>query len=86
VEVVLVVILIASAVIAFAIGRWWVVFVPVAGIGAFYTGLNAGWWGNGVGDGWQFVMAGIMAVGVLAAAVGAGARTLVTRRSEPSVS
>jgi hypothetical protein len=79
VEVVLVVILAASAVVAFGIARLWAVVIPIAAIGAFYVGLNAGWWGNGVGDGWQFVMAGVMAVGVLAAAIGLGARALLTR-------
>jgi hypothetical protein len=84
VEVVLVVILAASALIGFAIGRLWAVFVPIPVIGAFYAGLNAGWWGSGVGDGWQLAMAGVMAVGVLAAAVGVGARALLARRAGSS--
>jgi hypothetical protein len=84
VEVILVVILAASVVVGFGVGRPWVVLAPIAVIGAFYTGLNAGWWGNGVGDGWQVLMAGVMAVGFLAAAVGVGARALLTRRAGPS--
>jgi hypothetical protein len=84
VEVVLVVILAASAVVAFGIGRWGAVLIPIAVIGAFYAGLNAGWWGYGVGDGWQFAMVGVMAIGVLAAGVGVGARVLLTRRARPS--
>jgi len=77
VEAVLVVLLVASAVIGYAVGRWWSVLVPVASLGVFYAGLAAGWWGNGVGDGWKFAMALVLAGGVLAAALGVVARRLV---------
>jgi hypothetical protein len=86
VEVVLVAILVASAVVAFAVGRWWTVFVPVAALGVFYAGLNAGWWGSGVGDGWQFAMALVIGVGIVAAALGVAAHRLVRRRAERPVS
>jgi hypothetical protein len=76
-------ILVASAVIGFAVGRWWTVFVPIAALGVVYGGLNARWWGYGVGDGWQFVMALMMGLGVFAAAFGVGARALVRPRAEP---
>ena len=74
-------ILAASAVVAFGIGRWWAVVLPIAAIGVFYAGLNLDWWGNGVGDGWQFAMAGVMAVAALAAALAVGVRARVTRRA-----
>lgn len=42
----------------------------------------AGWWGHGVGDGWQFAMLLFVGVGVLAAALGVWARgALVARTS-----
>ena len=72
-------ILVASGVIALVVGRWWTLLVPITAVGVFYAGLNAGWWGNGVGDGWQFVMALVMGVGLLAAVVGVVARVLVSR-------
>jgi hypothetical protein len=82
VEGVLLAILVASCVIAFGVGRWWTLFVPISSVGVFYTGLNAGWWGNGVGDGWQFAMALVMGAGILAAVIGVAARVLVRPRAE----
>lgn len=73
----MVVILAGSAVVGFGAGRWWTLLVPIAAVGAFYAGLNAGWWGNGVGDGWQIVMAFVMGAGLLAAVVGVASRRLV---------
>jgi hypothetical protein len=81
VEGVLVAILVASGVIAFGVGRWWALFVPISAVALFYAGLNAGWWGNGVGDGWQFVMALVMGAGLLATVVGVGARVLLRPRA-----
>jgi len=75
-------ILAASGIAAFVVGRWWTVFVPIVALGLFYAGLNARWWGDGVGDGWQFVMALVMGIGVLAAVVGVAARGLVSLRSQ----
>ena len=79
--VILVAILVASAVIAFAFGRWWTLAVPIAAVSVFYVGLNAEWWGYGLGDGWQFAVALVMGVGVLAAALGLIARAVMSRRS-----
>jgi hypothetical protein len=77
-EAFLIAIFIGSAVIAFVVGRWWTLLVPLAAVGAFYAGLNAGWWGNGVGDAWQVAMALMMGAGLVAAAVGLAARAAVT--------
>jgi hypothetical protein len=82
VEGVLVAILVASGVIAFGVGRWWTLFVPITAVSVFYAGLNAGWWGNGVGDGWQFAAAFVMGIGVLAGVIGVVARRLVKPRAE----
>jgi hypothetical protein len=83
VESFLVAILVASAALAFIVGRWWTILVPIAALGVFYAGLNYGWWGSGVGDGWQFVMAIAMVVGGLAAAGGVTMRALVRPRAKP---
>jgi hypothetical protein len=72
--------LIASGLVGFLIARWWAVLVPVGGLALLYAGLNAGWWGHGVGDGWQVAMAILMVVGAAAAAGGATARALVMPR------
>jgi hypothetical protein len=81
-EVVIAIILAASALIGFVVRRWWAVLVPIAAFGLFYAGLNAEWWGNGVGDGWQYVMAFFMVLGALAAGIGVLARTVARRRAE----
>jgi hypothetical protein len=85
VEALLVAIFIASGLIAFGVGRWWTLVVPIAALGLFYGGIAAGWWGNGFGDGWQFGLALVIGAGILTAAVGVAARVLVKPRAEPPV-
>jgi hypothetical protein len=46
----------------------------------FYLGLVAGWWGAGVGDGWQAGFVIVLALSLLATAVGIGLRALPRRR------
>ena len=84
-EAALVVIFVASAAVAFAVGRWWTVLVPIPALGLFYAGLNADWWGHGVGDRWEVAMARVTAIAVIAAALGVVARMLVRSRAEPPV-
>ena len=80
-DVALVAIVIASPLIAFAVGRWWTLVLPIAALVILYTGLNAGWWGHGVGDGWQFAMLLFVGLGVLAAALGVWARRALVART-----
>lgn len=82
VEAFVVAILIGSAGLAFAVGRWWTIFIPIALLGALYAGLNAGWWGSGLGNRWQVAMAFVMGAGVLAALTGLAARSLVKPQVE----
>jgi hypothetical protein len=74
VEITLIALIVASALLGFVTARWWAVAVAVALILAFYVGLNSGWWGNGTGDGWEYAMLGvaIFAAAITGAAVGAG--------------
>jgi hypothetical protein len=57
--------------VSLAVGRWWLVILPVVGLTVLYAGIYNGWWGNGFGDGWQvgFLMALFIGVGVVAAGV-----------------
>jgi hypothetical protein len=57
------------------VGRIWAVLLPPAVWGLFYLGLQRGWWGAGVGDGWQYIMVFIILVSLAATVVG-----LVVRR------
>jgi len=75
---------IAAAFLAagFAVGRWQVVVVAAAAVPLYFAGLLAGWWGSGVGDGWQFALAIGTVAGTGAAALGVASRR-VTNRREP---
>ena len=74
---------VVSTLVAFVLGRWWAVLFPVIGFAAYYLGLNAGWWGAGLGDAWQFVMAILIAAGSVGAVVGVVARVRLMPRAEP---
>lgn len=70
---------VAAAVVGALVGRW-MVAIPVTLAWIVYSvGLDLGWWGNGVGDGWVAAAA----LGALAATLGATAgvalRPSVTR-------
>jgi len=73
---------IAAAFVAagFAVGRWQVVLAAAAVAPLYFAGLVAGWWGNGIGDGWQFALAIGTAAGTVAAALGVASRRLANRR------
>jgi hypothetical protein len=47
-----------------------VVVLPLVGIPLFYVGLSSGWWGAGVGDGWQYAAALFTFVGFLDSVLG----------------
>ncbi len=82
-EAVLIVIFIALATTGAAIARWWTVVLPFLVVPAFYLGLYEGWWGYGLGDGWQKAMARVLVVAVAATAAGGAIRALASplRRS-----
>ena len=65
--------------LAFVVGRAWGLILPFAVVPILYLGLGRGWWGHGLGDGWQFAMLFVLGLGVGAAAIGLAARS-VTRR------
>ena len=61
--------------------RWTAVGLPAIGWPLFYLGPNQGWWGNGLGDGWQDVAAWALLVGLVSAALVVGlARRMKPRR------
>jgi hypothetical protein len=66
----------------FAAGRWEVVLVAAAAVPLYFAGLVRGWWGSGVGDGWQLALAVTTAVGTVGAALGVTSRR-VASRGEP---
>ena len=53
---------IGSIVSGLLIGRWVALVVPAVLLPLFYLGPRYGWWGDGVGDGWQYVGAVITVV------------------------
>jgi hypothetical protein len=52
------------------IHQWWAVILPLIAIPVFYAGVRYGWWGEGVGDGWEYGAAIVTVVGVLGSLVG----------------
>jgi hypothetical protein len=62
------------------IGRWIALIVPAVLIPLFYTGLRLGWWGYGVGDGWQYVGA-VITIVTVAATGGAVVLSRTARRA-----
>jgi hypothetical protein len=64
--------LVAVALAAVVIGRWWALLIPLAVWPIYFLGVTRGWWLHGVGDGWEYgAMAiilfslGLVALGVL---------------------
>lgn len=69
-RVVLLTLIIGSIAGGLIIGRWVALLIPALAIPLFYIGLRYGWWGYGVGDGWQYVA---LAVTIVAMAASGGA-------------
>jgi len=70
VDVAVPVLLAVLAVSAALIRRWWALVVPLAAVPFLYAGLRNGWWGDGVGEGWQYAAVMVTAMGLLASALG----------------
>lgn len=58
---------------------WTALVLPLVGWPLFYSGLDQGWWGNGLGDGWEFVAACALLLGVASTALAVG----LARRVKP---
>lgn len=50
--------------------QWWIVVLPLAAVPLFYAGLRNGWWGDGVGDGWQYAAVSVTMMGFLSSVLG----------------
>ena len=62
------------AVAAFAAGTRWALALPFVVVPLVYLGFGRGWWGAGLGDGWEFAMAGVLVLAVGAASLALAAR------------
>jgi hypothetical protein len=63
-----------------AVGRWWVLIVPVAVVPAFLLGVSTGWWGDDSGlDSIGPAIAVGLVRGLLATALGVCVRKLSGR-------
>ena len=71
----LVAFLLAGAVIR----RWTAVALPLTSWPLFYFGLEEGWWGYGLGDGWLDVAVWALVVGLVSTALAVG----LARRVNP---
>ena len=70
------------AVLGFAVGRWWALVLPVVVVPLVYLGLDRGWWGSGLGDGWEYAAALALVLAIAATAAG----TLLGRTARRALS
>jgi hypothetical protein len=75
-----VVLLIVFPLVGVAARRWLALILPAVGWPLYYVGLDEGWWGNGTGDGWQYVALAVTAVGVAITAVAVAAARRASAR------
>ena len=68
-----------SLLAAVVVRRWWALIVPLVAVPLYYAGLRYGWWGGGVGDGWQLLAAFLTAIAVAGCAVVIGIFRLLAR-------
>ena len=71
--------LVLLAVIAALIRQWWVVVLPLLAVPLFFAGLRNGWWGDGVGDGWQYVAVSVTIFGLLGSVLGVAVGRFLAR-------
>jgi hypothetical protein len=55
------------------------VVLPLAAIPLLYAGLRKGWWGDGVGEGWQYAAVMVTVVGLLGSALGVAVGRFLVR-------
>ena len=80
----LVLIAVGAVTIGALAGRWVVVVPVTAAWPLFMVGVERGWWGNGVGDGWEASLVFGAATAAVGAALGVIARRVVRRPSPVS--
>lgn len=85
-EAVTIALLVAFPLAGVLLRRWSAVLLPLAGWPLFYLGLHEGWWGAGLGDGWQYAAGALLLAGVLTTALAvalARRRRLLARAASP---
>jgi hypothetical protein len=80
-EVAVVGLMIAFPVLGLLVGRWTALAFPLVGWPLYFLGLTEGWWGYGVGDGWQYGAVMLTAVGVVTTAVAVALARFVQART-----
>ena len=58
------------AVLGLVVGGWWALVIPVVAVPLVYLGLDRGWWGSGLGDGWEYAAALALVLAIAATAAG----------------
>jgi hypothetical protein len=80
-EIAVVALIIAFPVVGLLAGRWIALALPLVGWPLYFLGLTKGWWGYGVGDGWQYGAVLLTAIGVLTTAVAVALARFVQARA-----
>jgi hypothetical protein len=81
-EAIVVTLLIAFPLAGAIVRRWYALVLPLVGWPLFYVGLSTGWWGHGLGDGWQYPAAGLLVVGLITTALHVALGRRVKPRSD----
>ena len=75
---------VGAVLIGYLVGRWGIVFSAAAVMPIYFLGVHAGWWGHGVGDGWEAALMVTTLIVTGGTALGVPARRAGTRASAPA--
>ena len=79
----LVLVLLAFGVLGALAARWAVLVVPAFAWTLYFTGRKAGWWGSGLGDGWEAALTLLILSSTVAVAAGVALRKATRSSRNP---
>ena len=71
--------IVLPAVVGAAAGRGWALLLPFVTVPTYFLGVLAGWWGAGVGDGWEFGFAACLTLAFAGGCLGIWAHVAARR-------
>lgn len=68
--------------LGFLVGRWIIVVASAAAFPLYVVGVEAAWWGHGLGDGWQPLLVGSTVAATMGSAAGVALRNARRQRAK----